>query len=444
MIGTDRFERDSVSVDEFTRKDAESVIRYLTSATGDAPREEVVIVDIDDYWLGPNDAENSLLDLQKLFSEQEWLELKDGFTSRAWENASRCSRSGSTFTLPHHLDFGFYTIRRDAVELLYKYGNLTKIDWKSGWELSDLQKLQRASKTILANGSVKRCFSDVFDPYSNGIEESLICFILELLWESLQSNQKFAWSNPIVIDLLVEIRSVLDGLGMLPLHESKATVSRNDLKSGTRRPSQRSRPHEGMLNVPIVQRHWAVSYWKLIEEYPDVEGNLEFIPHPSVTLSNQSGLSLSYTGRPIVGDWSLGILKGGPEPGRAKAILRGLVSHEANRAMAENAIGIPALTGMMMQRKSVFMNESEMLSAYSNAVSRRDIPFYNGVRTALAYLVRNFFIPSPGRQKSVGFDRGHRDFVERACKAIDEQDLMLLHVSQHDKVFPHISPLDRG
>jgi hypothetical protein len=268
--------------------------------------------------------------------------------------------------LPHHIDCGFYTIRTDLVteEILSRNG--VTLEEPPTWEeLARIAKAARqkyrtekGAEAIQQSGgapdaveNAQNQFPRCFD-YWTRLDESFVCYVLEVLWPLLFRGEHYrGFADQKVGEAAFRWYKVLEEADSLP----------------SLAPEQ--------PEPAIVQRHWVVSYWKMLRDHPQLKEALRIIPAPR--LATDTPLENSQTAS-ICGDWFLGIVRGSPNPSRGMWAIKALTSRAVNRRMQQNKLWLPAHQSLLTHREG-----EKLCEMYQRSVSRRKIPKYQEVRPIL-------------------------------------------------------------
>lgn len=407
---------DEPSIQPFGRLDADSIFQAVEDLPSDYPLSGTEVINFDDYWGSALD-DDRLVPMSQIFKDGELSRLRKGFPEIVWRSAPR-SGSDEILGVPHHLDFGIYTVRTDVLESAgLELDDLLDSDGRLSWD-----QMSRAADKVrgqLTAGGAGRGAADaskttressradppsnsmnvdplrlrMFEARANRIDESFLCFVLEVLWPFID-GQPNGWriqDGPVfdtdrVRLVLAILYRHLDEMGALPMPESTAVPPA---------------PEVDHPWCPVFERHWFVSYWWRLRRRPELKGHLAVVEPPVLYLGPGGEWSQA---KPLRGDWFLGVLKNSPDLHRAAAAVKTLTSEVACNNLLRNEVGLPPLESLLGARQLETWNGRSYLDVYGSTVSRRQIPNYHRVRTYLTRQFRRIFSsppPWPGQDKPI-------------------------------------------
>ncbi|MEM7479351.1 MAG: ATPase domain-containing protein, partial [Planctomycetota bacterium] len=196
------------------------------------------------------------------------------FHKLAWQRG-KSNLDAKQYGLPHRIDFGVYTVRTDIVK---DFGySPQKVDWT--WdEILDFagqvqekqalytgvsaQDLEQFKHEVRAGNfpDEARYLIPVFD-FFEGVDESFLCFILEVCWPHLFEDGEFqGFDTSNVQSAVLQLRTILKQLNALP---------KDPLRADEPKPA-------------VFQRHWFASYSELTKRFPEVAQNTMIINPPKM------------------------------------------------------------------------------------------------------------------------------------------------------------------
>jgi hypothetical protein len=417
LEGSSFFANYDPQISLFTRDQAESLFEGLVNLPTQPHLESTQVVNCDSYW--SRALVNKLERLSDVFEK-----LGENPRPRLLSqiDATALEKTNQDFVIPHHINFGIYTARVDKLahfappesreHLMSKWGpdaeetlDASVFDRrKREWErfLND-HETTWGDLEIIAEHCVKK--SDDRPRFSacwHGRDESLICFLLEVVWEALFADyrdrfEKFDDAEP-VEDVAFASKDVVEACARLFEHlvAMKAMPLDRMLDGDAAREASPEKAKDGdefasqvAGDDAIFQRHWLVTYWQSVERIKRFNGDLRPINHPTLefaTETEEGEKVVRLKTQSICGDWSLGIVKGSPNPQRGAWVIESLTGPIAQSQLQSHGIGASVLkqfsdTGALAHLGKVY-RKSKLRSAIAG---------YHRTRVFLADRVRSIF-----------------------------------------------------
>jgi KaiC/GvpD/RAD55 family RecA-like ATPase len=307
--------------------------------------------------------------------------------------------SDTLYGLPQHIDIGFYIVHKEVVKGVIEkrgepvgkaLGTVSLEDLHSA-VLSVIASSQSKWREVAKDALQKGGAIPLFDFSANEIEESFLAFFLELLYPFLDfGSDTFGFEKEVVQSTLCRIWHILESLDSLP-------STRLDFSKEGNFSSDNSGEHDRTPPVTqqfaLIQRHWYVSYRRLIARHAHIERDYEIISAPKL-----AGRQANY----LRGDWFLGVLKGSSNRRRGAWAIRSLTTPGFNNRLYESGLGLAARMDVSMDRVATH----KLLPFHSNGWSRSEFRRYRIVRplllTALSGIYRDF---RPTDEEKRGFVR---------------------------------------
>ncbi|MFN0050882.1 MAG: ATPase domain-containing protein [Planctomycetales bacterium] len=421
LFGTVYAGKDAPRVQQFGRLDTDAVFQAVNDIPQDYPLMGTEVINFDDYWGSALAERKRLVPLTELFSSEEVSQFKRGFYGSVWRDAPRCAGTGEILGVPHHVDFGIFTVRTDVLvacginlsEFLDQNGRPATACWdgyvrlagevgKRIKEITNAQYRELCGSRSSGESSGGPPTIRMFDASSNHIDESFLCFILEVVWPFVE-NPTMVPGLPVfdsdgVREALIALFYRLGELGSIPIPEST-------MQGDSGRDSGRAAE-----TLTLFQRQWFVSRWAESRRRGFTNKHCAIIEPPRLRVGEVSRQATA-----LRGSWYLGVVRGSPDLLRAASAIRTLTSEVACRNLQRAEMGLPPLASLLSGEHLVDLPTERFDELYGRTKSRSEIPFYNQIRTLLTIQFRDIFSHTP---KEIS-DLTLRGRVGRATALID-------------------------
>ncbi len=227
------------------RQDADLVLDSLRSLSSNFPLTKTQVLCLDDPWVDEMIYTEQLENLSFLFPE--------ALTAPFDDKAIRLGKAyledsfEGLFAIPHHIDFGFYIIDKEFAEFLGPEP-AGGYNWEYLAEKAELFATpKRRDKRIEGLGITNDVELPLFDFTSSAVDETFLCFILEILYPFLQFNERdLGLDEEIVAQAIHKILKCLEKMKASPCaFNSRNRYFRQDGDWG---------------QFAFIQRHWYVSF----------------------------------------------------------------------------------------------------------------------------------------------------------------------------------------
>lgn len=380
---------DAPSLTLFYRFEAELILESVRSLPQNQLLPKTRVLCFDDPWGQALLNDNNL----EVFEKKQFSDILATIHPTALEGCYSKTNHNQLLALPHHLDLGIYLLHTEVLKKL-------EIDARSAFDRTFYwDELAEILPKVNNSGRLVE-FS------SNGMDESFLCFILEVMRPFLElTKNDLGLSSQKAIDALNSLRKILGELytqsppgDSYPWSNPLANI-RGSSKSKPRD----DRPPKSQITA-LFQRHWYVSYRRLIRKHSNLARNYVLIQPPVLRTQNSSQQA-----KALRGDWFLGVIKGSPSPMRGAWAMRVLTGNTANFYMHSHGLGLPIHRPFFPDQ----LDASKLQKLYSETWSRRDIKNYQFVRTPLLESLTEVFREDKGPEDVANL---LRDFGRKICE----------------------------
>ncbi|MCA9186807.1 MAG: hypothetical protein R3E01_15155 [Pirellulaceae bacterium] len=423
----------------FTRDQAESLFEGILKLPADPHLESTQVVNCDSYW-----SEALTSKLERLDDVFESLGEGTLANLRSQIDETALSKTNREFLIPHHVNFGVYTARLDLIAKALlppeSLDQLPQIEPQPTDDDHEIQHRKQAWMSLLNNPQIRPTWSQLqmiatkcpvqtenapgFTLSSHGGDESLICFFLEVVWTLLflasenpdhahppnvKSGREARFCTDLVINATTKLFVHLRQMRALPIDAGYHTKST---------PEGAKKTYESRCDQGVFQRHWLVTYWQAQARVEDAGGDLRPIAHPILELDHPDLATLPTVS--ICGDWSLGIVKGSPNPQRAAWVIQSLTGPIAQSQLQVNRIG-----GSVLKRMADVGPLAELRDVYQQSKPRWSIKNYHRLRVYLAERLRSLLARSSLHRAfhlpDFGDDAEIRSAIEHTFASLDDE-----------------------
>jgi KaiC/GvpD/RAD55 family RecA-like ATPase len=359
----------------FSTPDTDFIFQSVVGIPAGPEPSRPRVLNIDEQWMRALADGGRLESLDDLLDERS----RAQFHPLALRRASLSGGTGKDlYGVPHHLDFGVYAARTDLItpEIL----SSNHLSLTEPWTWEQWKTIGRAAQAVHRDNQaadlVSRFSGDqakaiaafkkapqLFDVWTK-VDESLISFVLEVLWPFLFHADRFnGFAGQVVENAVVQLHRALEEMGSLPLMAE-------------------AMPNE--LEPAILHRHWIVSYWKMLRDHPELDGKLTVVPPPK--LPAEPG-GQAFQAASISGEWLLAILRGSVDREMGMRAIEVLTSESMGRRIYRRRAGIPPQNILLKEYREL----EPLMATYKGSVSRQSIPNYQAIRPMLLDALRSIF-----------------------------------------------------